>query len=650
MEQNLIVDIQRNLEIMGISEQVDLISVQTPLPQFLRKLGINVEGRTITTLDDFNKEIERGLLNDGAGRLTNIFRKTINYLAKKKVLSEEERIFLSSICRRYFSKYLENLYANVERDIIRKVGPNMWEKLKKQVILDESRTTEEIYNILRKPEYMGPNLTLESTQILRDMVRNKPTSLSIPTSIPANKFTPAEQNIIKAERDWESVTEWNTEQLDKLIKSNQGFGAAYKAIVEEILNIFRSRMKILNETQSLIKTWETSPGARTDDLLNKIGQNLLVLARRNKTDYQIIKSWVERTVPASSSIYDNHFKKAILSNDYAKLAEAVFTGKAKEEWIKQNGTYWQRFSKAGSQFRAFVLEVLKFPFIQIAKIFKKDYESKLKKYFTNAEYAPFRRKFWTGRTLPWSELGKYMKTFGLTKTAVLMGKNFIVALIWVQFWWGVMKLFYDAVLGAFLGLDKKALERYERLVDSESIKKIAEKYDLGSDTIGGIIRIFGVLGSYTIDGAKHLEYYVPGLADDMIKMTVAMADRLIFLTKDKIQSLKQTQIEIQNTIDSTGVQIQNRLDSLERRANIPDSAATNLGMDDVRIPGTLEVVSNYVKQDPRIKMSNPVFTPTEDGYMKYLACDGDFCVYIIMASDGKSVKTWEPFKSSDIEN
>jgi len=630
MNKILIEDIKRNLDLMGLGDELILEAPRTgPIDGLLNYL----QGSSVRTVPELMKEVENGLTREGASQISSVYEKSIQYLAKKKVLASEERTFLSQIMRRFFPDLVE---TNVRSFVNFMKGPNgvgasFWPKLEEK-LKDPAIDNSVIYNTL-KP-YL-PNLNMEAVQLLRDELRKSSTSLQVPTTIPARVFTAEEQAVIKASREWEGLQAWDTDALEKLRKRNTAWYNFYLRFVDTILDSMRSRLKIVEETQQLIKTYETVPGAQSEILLNQIGENLLTLAQRNKEDFILMKNWIAQNVPSTSNIYTNHFKKAIITNDYYKLAESLLTGSARSEWEKMKGDFNKRRRGVRSAFLKLLFMGVAAPIRLVNKSFRDAYPKMLEKWFPNANMSRLKTDLLSGKTLTWAEINQYRKIFGLGETIFLLGKEFAIALLIAQSLKSFGMAAYDGLFGAYAGWDKKSQERYQRISNIPGVKRWVDKNVPDYWIMQDVAEVMGLIANYGVENLKRVEAYFPGLADDAVGAITRLANKTTVRTPEQVLETNELNRDMGDSLRI----YQQRLDSIT--ANLDSTRNTP---QNTPIPGTKEKAKAYVI-DPRgrVQMKEPLtFLPDTDGSLTYVVTDSTgFKVRVVMNEDGQNVKTWE---------
>jgi hypothetical protein len=181
--------------------------------------------------------------------------------------------------------------------------------------------------------------------MLRDFVSQSPITLKIPTTVPNKIFNAAERDMLLMNRAWEDIKVWDTDAINKLRSRAPEWWKKYQIFWKEVKLMFGGLNKLVEETQQLIKTYEEM-AVKDPVVLDQIGENFKLIARKRADTYRYLKSWYENNIPQSSMISD-HFKRAILSNNSYKAAEAfIFNDAERVKFREENGSLSQRLTKA----------------------------------------------------------------------------------------------------------------------------------------------------------------------------------------------------------------------------------------------------------------------------------------------------------------
>jgi hypothetical protein len=342
------------------------------------------------------------------------------------------------------------------------------------------------------------------------------TQKQTPSPKPTTKPKPKTKTDV-GKQTWEDITPLSDDELRNLEKlyRQKGLGKSFfrlmRAFSQEVMDMFKSQYKLMDETLSLIKSYNIASATQKTDIGKKIGDNLKLLTNKEADNFTDINNWIE------TNVLDYKLKSKIKDLKGYKRAGAIFDNKAFVDWLGEYKQFFTRRRNLTTQMNSLLNPASWFG-DNITK-WKKDggnaYLNKWKALISGQEFGELRRWAATGQTQKWSGIKKFKEDFGFLPAIGNVTKEIA---------WTYVRLAAIYTIADYLSdLFGNFVRDWDYINQNWWIVKQINSYDEHSEKINTVLEndkakgyeiFLKKLGLYGLEEIKELGLAIPGFSDE----------------------------------------------------------------------------------------------------------------------------------------
>ncbi len=439
-----------------------------------------------------------------------------------------------------------------------------------------------------------------------------------------------------AGQSWEDIIPISAEELAKLEKlyRQKGLGKSFfkamRSFAQSVIDMMKSQYKLMDETLSLIKTYDTvTNAAQKTDIGKKIGDNLRMLTNKEKENYEVINKWID------INVLDYKLKETLKNLDGYKKATSIFDGTALKAWKEAYKGLKERRKLLRKQTKSMLNPISWYPSV-MKKWSGDNYWAKVankwNSFVKGPEFAELRRYIASGQTQKWSGIDKFRKDFGFMPAIGNIAKEYTYSYIALAVILGGADYISD-IFG-------NVVRDWPTFTQFQTIKNQIESYDehIGNDDssdtnysqLKGWTLFATDILSYGLDELKVGTIQFPGLLDNFGSLLFA-------IRSGKVD--KETAEEITDRAKKLKKEAQSELEKLEKKGTeVIDKAKSSVDSANVKIPN-IETYKNDLPSFTKwfIKYMEGRNTPIGDSDKPYIKSPENG-VYTFEDKNGKIYK------------